>query len=129
MYNATTTKTEINGELTTTLTGKQTTLTGSTLSGFLNTTNDFVCNATTSKQSTLTSNTLSGLLNTTDDFVYNTTTTKIDFSKNTSNYVWNTSNILVKRITDEVGYKSNYISRLDGNSNNYVWNTSNILVK
>jgi hypothetical protein len=91
---------------TTTLTGKQTTLTGSTLSGFLNTTNDFVCNVMTTKldlskntinyverintelttvltgeQATLTRSALSGFLNTTNDFVYNTGTTKIDFPR------------------------------------------------
>jgi hypothetical protein len=48
----------LNTELTTVLMGKEATLPGSTLSGFLNTTNDFV---------------------------YNSMTTKIDLSKNTSN--------------------------------------------
>ncbi len=82
--------------------GQQATLTGSTISGVLNTTDDFVYNATTTKidlskntsnyvdrintalttaltgkQGTVTASTLSGFLNTTDDFVYNATTTKI----------------------------------------------------
>jgi hypothetical protein len=39
------------------------------------------------KQGTLTASTLSDFLNTTDDFIYNAGTTKIDLSKNTSNYV------------------------------------------
>jgi hypothetical protein len=60
-------------------------------------------------QTTLTGSTLSGVLNTTDDFVYNATTTKIDLSKNTSNYVLATNNILVGRVNDT----SNYVDRIN----------------
>ena len=58
----------------------------------------------------------------------------------TSNYVKITSNILVKRITDEVGFGSNYVLNTSnilvkritdevGYTSNYVLSTSNILVK
>ena len=47
---------------------------------------------------------------------------------NTSNYVLSTSNILVNRIREEVGFGSNYTLRLSDNQSNYVLSTSNILV-
>ena len=47
---------------------------------------------------------------------------------NQSNYVLSTSNILVNRIREEIGFGSNYTLRLDGNHSNYVLSTSNILV-
>ena len=58
-----------------------------------------------------------------------------DVINDTSNYVLSTSNILVPRILTEVGFGSNYISRLNtalntsvDNTSNYVLATSNVLV-
>jgi hypothetical protein len=58
-----------------------------------------------------------------------------DVINDTSNYVLSTSNILAPRILTEVGFGSNYTSRLNtalntsvDNTSNYVLTTSNILV-
>jgi hypothetical protein len=58
-----------------------------------------------------------------------------DVINDTSNYVLSTSNILVPRILTEVGFGSNYTSRLNtalntrvDNTSNYVLATSNVLV-
>jgi hypothetical protein len=58
-----------------------------------------------------------------------------DVINDTSNYELSTSNILVSRVLTEVGYGSNYVSRLTtalntgiDNTSNYILSTSNILV-
>jgi len=48
---------------------------------------------------------------------------------NMSNYVMSASNLLVRRVMDEVGFGSNYLLRMDGNMSNYVMTASNLLVR
>jgi hypothetical protein len=90
-----------------------------------------------SKQATLTSTNTIGVFNTPDDFVVNGA--KIELTKNTSNYVASTSNILVNRILSEDIFGSNYVASTsnilvkrilaeDIFGSNYVASTSNILV-
>jgi hypothetical protein len=77
------------------------------------------------KQGTLTASTLSGFLNTTDDFVYNAGTTKIDLSKNTSNYVSRINTELNTAITTGLASATNYWTK-DAGTNIYLNQAGNV---
>ncbi len=50
-----------------------------------------------------------------------------DIIGDTSNYILTTSNLFVQRITEDVGYGSNYVSRIATQLNTRVMNTSNYI--